>query len=205
MYNTSRDFSLRTFDDATRATCASCPTPSESPICSPLIFSSTALADNLLQLNETLSSSAFEPLSLPSASLSSPCFADSIPLDHSPSDPSAEAETFYTPQGIGEDAPLHDITPILLLQSNSPPIVPSVNAVNPTSPACPSFTGSELSELTACSLASVGSPIAPSLASVILSSGDTAQAAYSSFRHSRYTSNKVLSIYYLDVLDVLLT
>ncbi len=194
MDNPSRNFSLRTFDDAMGATCISGPiTPMESPICSPLIFSSTTLADDLLQLAETPSTSVFEPESPPLATLPSPCFPHSIPLDRSPDSPLdvfATAETFYTPQGIGEDVPLQESP--LLFRSNPSPVIPSVGAVNPTATAYPSLTGSELSELTACSLACLGSPITPSVASVILSSGGYCSSGI--FQFCRVTAQGVQGI-----------
>lgn len=200
--DTSGDFFLRTFGDATGVISASGPTtPSESPICSPLILSSTSLAVDLPRLPGTPSTSAIEPeppAQDSEVSLSSPYFPESIPSDHTPPTAFATAELFYTPQGIGEDAPLEE-SASLLLRPNSSPIISPPDIVDPTSAANPTPKGIEFSELTSCNLAHVGSPITPSLTSVILSSGDTAQAAYSSFFHLQRSAIKVLPINHSDV------
>ncbi len=205
--NTFGDFCLPTFGDATGAiSAASSPTtPSESPICSPLIFPSTFLPVDLPEFTETPLTSSIgpePPAQDKEVSLSSPCLPESMPSDHTLLDTFETTELFYTPQGIGEDAPLEGSTSLLLQPNTS---ISPLDGVDPTSAAHPTPKGIEFSDFTACSLAHVGSPINPSIASVILSSGDTAQAAYSSFFRSQRSTIKVLSMIHSNILQRLLT
>lgn len=201
-----KDFFLRALDrfeldgDAMGGTSSSgSTTPFETHFCSPLIFSPQSLAIDLDRLPQAaqMPSTSFEqesPALDMEPDLTSCCILETLPHDHSPHDAPTAAELFYTPQGIGEHAPLDESTP-LLLQPTASNILPSNDMTDPTSTdGYRSVKHFELSELIARSLASVDFPITPSAASLILSFGDTALATYYRFVHWQQSAIEVLCI-----------